>query len=144
MLVREGIRVKLIELSADDLLAGKVDYDLRYAELAVGEPVTDARSVLGLLEHAADHVVVSRRPVPALAELPAVDDIADQEQRFAIGRFQEIEQQFGFAAGGAEMRVGNPDRAKSEPGASRLEMCRLLNPLCNWRPRKAGCIGWRW
>jgi len=46
-LAKEGIPVKLFEFTADELLAGNVDYDLRYAELAVWEPVTDARALLG-------------------------------------------------------------------------------------------------
>ncbi len=46
-LEREGIPIKLREFTADELLAGKVDCDLRYAELAVWEPVTDARLIMG-------------------------------------------------------------------------------------------------
>jgi ABC-type transport system substrate-binding protein len=46
-LERAGIPIRLQEFSADDLLAGKVECDLRYAELAVWEPVTDARRILG-------------------------------------------------------------------------------------------------
>ncbi|HEX3598850.1 MAG TPA: ABC transporter substrate-binding protein, partial [Lacipirellulaceae bacterium] len=46
-LAREGIPTKLREFTADELLAGKVEYDLRYAELAVWEPVSDARLILG-------------------------------------------------------------------------------------------------
>jgi ABC-type transport system substrate-binding protein len=46
-LTRVGIPVSLREFSADQLAAGKVDYDLRYAELAVWEPVTDARLLFG-------------------------------------------------------------------------------------------------
>ena len=41
-LQREGVTLKLRELTADELLSDKVDYDLRYAELAVWEPVADA------------------------------------------------------------------------------------------------------
>ena len=44
---KAGIPIKLVEFTADDLLAGKVDYDLRYAELAVWEPVADARALFG-------------------------------------------------------------------------------------------------
>lgn len=44
---RAGISIKLIEFSADELLAGKVDADLRYAEIAVWEPLTDAMALLG-------------------------------------------------------------------------------------------------
>jgi ABC-type transport system substrate-binding protein len=44
---RIGLRVKLVEFTADQLLAGAVECDLRYAELAVWEPLTDARTLLG-------------------------------------------------------------------------------------------------
>jgi ABC-type transport system substrate-binding protein len=46
-LKREGISIKLREFTADELLDGKLDYDLRYAELAVWEPVSDARLIMG-------------------------------------------------------------------------------------------------
>jgi peptide/nickel transport system substrate-binding protein len=46
-LEREGVQIKLVEFTSDELLAGNVDYDLRYAELAVWEPVTDARLIMG-------------------------------------------------------------------------------------------------
>ncbi len=46
-LVREGIPIKLREFTADELLTGKVDCDLRYAEVTVGEPATDARTLIG-------------------------------------------------------------------------------------------------
>ena len=46
-LARAGIPIKLVEFSPDDLLAGKVECDLRYAEIAVWEPLTDARPLLG-------------------------------------------------------------------------------------------------
>jgi ABC-type transport system substrate-binding protein len=46
-LARAGIVIKLAEFSADELLAGKVDCDLRYAEITVGEPLTDCRAILG-------------------------------------------------------------------------------------------------
>ena len=47
-LAREGITIKLRELTADELTSDKADYDLRYAELAVWEPVADARQVFAL------------------------------------------------------------------------------------------------
>jgi ABC-type transport system substrate-binding protein len=46
-LERAGIPIQLRELSADELLAGQRDWDIRYAELAVWEAVTDARQILG-------------------------------------------------------------------------------------------------
>lgn len=39
---RVGIPIKLREFDTDELLAGRVEYDLRYAELAMWEPVVDA------------------------------------------------------------------------------------------------------
>jgi ABC-type transport system substrate-binding protein len=44
---RAGIPVDLLEFTADDLLAGNVECDLRYAELAVWEPLVDARTLVG-------------------------------------------------------------------------------------------------
>ncbi len=44
---KAGIPIKLVEFTADELLAGTVEYDLRYAEIAVWEPVADARALLG-------------------------------------------------------------------------------------------------
>jgi ABC-type transport system substrate-binding protein/tetratricopeptide (TPR) repeat protein len=44
---RAQIPVRLLEFTADQLEQGKVDCDLRYAELAVWEPVVDARTLLG-------------------------------------------------------------------------------------------------
>lgn len=42
-----GISVKLQEYGADELLNGEVECDLRYAELAMWEPVVDAARLLG-------------------------------------------------------------------------------------------------
>jgi ABC-type transport system substrate-binding protein len=44
---KAGIPIELVEFTSDELLAGKVNYDLRYAELAVWEPIADARALLG-------------------------------------------------------------------------------------------------
>lgn len=46
-LIREGIPVRLREFTADELVAGKVDFDLRYAELAMNEPLTDVGRLFG-------------------------------------------------------------------------------------------------
>jgi hypothetical protein len=60
--------------------------------------------------------------------LPPVHDVADQIERFAIDRFEEVEQQLGVAPRGPEMGVGNPYRAHSEQRPAHLEMVRLLDP----------------
>lgn len=46
-LVRADIPIKLREFTAEELANGKLEYDLRYAEITVGEPVTDAETLLG-------------------------------------------------------------------------------------------------
>jgi ABC-type transport system substrate-binding protein len=86
MLAREGIRVKLVELLADDLLAGKVEYDLRYAELTVGEPVTDARTILGPNGLAGNFASPSL--ISALADLDAATNWKDVRTR--LGELHEI------------------------------------------------------
>ena len=57
------------------------------------------------LEDAAQHLVVGIGPEPALFQPPAVDDVAHQIERLALDRAQEIGQQFGIAARGAEVDV---------------------------------------
>jgi tetratricopeptide (TPR) repeat protein len=46
-LAKAGIQLRLVEFTSDELLAGKVDYDLRYAELAIWEPIADVRALFG-------------------------------------------------------------------------------------------------
>ena len=46
-LARVGINVDLLEFSADELASGAVEYDFRYAELAVWEPIVDASALMG-------------------------------------------------------------------------------------------------
>src|SRR3546814_2743550 len=72
-------------------------------------------AALGELQHAADHVIIGRRPVPAALQSPAVDDVAHQVKRVAFDQFQEIDKQLGIAAARAEMDVGYPDRPESQP-----------------------------
>ena len=76
----------------------------------VARNIDHAGAALGLLENAADHVVVAGRPMPSLAQLPSVDDVANKIKRLAIGRAQEINQNFRRAARRSEMHLADPDR----------------------------------
>ena len=96
--------------------------------VVIARHIDDAGAVLGLLEHTAHHVVVSRRPVPAFAQLPAVDDVADEVERLAFCRLQEVEQHLSLAARCPQMRVGYPDRAIGEGGPGAFEMYGFFNP----------------
>ncbi|EHP44079.1 hypothetical protein OR16_05342 [Cupriavidus basilensis OR16] len=51
------------------------------------------------------------RPVPAAAQLPAIDDVADQVELVRFIVLEEIEQVIGLAARRAEVNVGQPDGA---------------------------------
>lgn len=42
-----GIPIELRELTVDEIASGTAEYDLRYAELAVWEPVVDAHTIFG-------------------------------------------------------------------------------------------------
>jgi len=44
---RQGLTVVLRQFTAEELSAGPIDCDFRYAELAIWEPVTDARRIIG-------------------------------------------------------------------------------------------------
>src|SRR5205814_10424683 len=66
-----------------------------------------------LAQQLLDDVVVALRPVPGLAQPPAVDNVADQIEVFGVGELEEVEQRVGAAAAGAEMDVGDPDRAEA-------------------------------
>jgi tetratricopeptide (TPR) repeat protein len=80
-LVREGIPLKLLEVSADDLMQGKVKCDLRYAELAVWEPLVDIRTILGPGGLAGD--VHSPYINTALRNLDAATNWSDVRARLA-------------------------------------------------------------
>ena len=63
----------------------------------------------GLAKQFLDDVVMFLRPVKALFQLPAIDDVADKIQRLASRVFQEMEQRLGTSAMAAKMCVRNPD-----------------------------------
>jgi len=79
--------------------------------VVVAGHVDHPRALARLAQHLLHHVVVALLPVPRLLQLPAVDDVADQVQGVGLVVAQEVEQEGGLAAGGAEVDIGNPDGA---------------------------------
>jgi ABC-type transport system substrate-binding protein len=80
-LKREGVPIELRQYTAGDLLVGRVEYDLRYAELAVWEPLVDARRMLaagGLAGEAASPQVLT-----ALSQLDEATNWKDVRARMA-------------------------------------------------------------
>src|SRR5690242_2694932 len=62
----------LVDRLVDELDAAEVEADIAAERFVmVAGHVDDSGAVLGLLQHAADDVVVPRRPVPALPQLPS-------------------------------------------------------------------------
>jgi hypothetical protein len=59
------------------------------------------------------------RPVPRRAQGPAIDDIADQINRFGFVVTEEVEQLVGLTAAGSQMDVGDKQRAKPSRGVVR-------------------------
>ncbi|MNW08290.1 hypothetical protein D3C71_2050510 [compost metagenome] len=57
------------------------------------------------------HVVVRLRPVPRLAQTPAVHDVADEIEVVGLVVLQEIEKILRLASPRAQMDVGDPDAA---------------------------------
>jgi hypothetical protein len=73
-----------------------------------------ARALACLAQQLLHHVVVGLRPVPAAPQLPAIDDVAHQEQLLAVHAAQKVQQRLRLAARRAEVDVGNPHAAKAQ------------------------------
>ena len=127
----DGVERVAVQHQQAAAVGGDVDrvlHDLDAAELqprVVAQPlvmiardVDDPRALADLAQNLLDDVVVRLRPVPGFLQAPAVDDVADQIDRLRFGVAQEVEQKLGLAAAGAEMQVGDPDRAIGDAFAS--------------------------
>jgi hypothetical protein len=79
--------------------------------VVVARNIDEPRSLAGLPQELLDDVVVRLRPVPAGAQLPSVDDVADQIDGVGVMMAKEIQQLLGLACARAEMHIGNEQRA---------------------------------
>ena len=87
--------------------------------VVIAGDIDDARALGRQLEHAAHHIIVALRPVPAALQLPAIDDVPHQIEGVGLDGLEEIEQQIGIAARRAEVDVGNPHAAQPQLAARR-------------------------
>ncbi|MCC7476356.1 MAG: hypothetical protein IT425_13255 [Pirellulales bacterium] len=89
-LARVGISVQLVEFSTEELVSGKVECDLRYAELTIGEPLTDAHELFSppiaaegvhnpYLEAALRNLSLANNWKDVRARLAELHDIVDHE-----------------------------------------------------------------
>jgi hypothetical protein len=64
--------------------------------VVIAGDIDDPRSLARLAQQLLDHVVAVLRPVPAALQAPAVDDVADEEDRIGVVILQEIDQEVGL------------------------------------------------
>ncbi|GJE62734.1 hypothetical protein MPOCJGCO_4869 [Methylobacterium trifolii] len=106
---------RLVDAALGDLDAAEGGADVVAQELVVVAGHVDQPGALAhLAQQLLHHVVVPLRPVPARAELPAVHDVAHEVDRVCVVVLEEVEQQPGLAALGAEMRIGQEQGADAD------------------------------
>src|SRR3954462_12836069 len=100
-----------------DCLVGNLDSGKQAAGILAGEFVVIAGDKdhpgagVHLAQDLRHHLALRLRPKPAALELPAIDDVAHQEQGGAIIVCQEIGQGVGLTAARSQMGVGDENRA---------------------------------
>src|SRR5471032_639282 len=109
--------------------------------VVIARNVDHLRAFAGFAQHFLDHVVVRLRPEPAFAQLPSIDDVADQVQVLGIVVAQKIEEIVRLTATGAEMDIGQPDGAVAMVSAVVVGTGRGLG---NTLGSEAGAGGVRW
>src|SRR5262249_19155253 len=97
--------------------------------VVVAGQIDDAGALAPLAQQLLHHIVVRLRPVPARAQLPAVDDVAHQIDGVRVVPAQEIEQALGLAAASTEMDIGDEERAKSTNAVLRRHDARISSMI---------------
>jgi hypothetical protein len=100
-----------LDLDPSEIHAGKLAEHL----VVVARHVDDTGAALGALHDPPDDVVMRGRPIEFFLQPPAVDDVADQIHRLAIGGVEEIYQQVRRTAACAEVDIADPDGPKPPP-----------------------------
>jgi len=81
-----------------------------------------------LLKDFLDDVIVRLRPEPALFQLPAIDNVADEVKVFGFRMFEKIKQPLSLASMRAEMNIRNPYGAKTQDFAGAITRRRCRRP----------------
>jgi hypothetical protein len=92
-----------------DVAIGAVEFGEHIVVIA--RDVNDAGAFARLAKDFLDDVVMLLWPVDSAPQLPDVDQIANDVERFELIFAEEMEQRAGIAATRAQMHVGNPRRA---------------------------------
>jgi hypothetical protein len=113
--VRADVNDLLRERDAAEPHAGEFLHEL----VMIAGEVDDARLLAAFAEQFLDQDVVVVAPVPAEAQLPAVNQVADDVEVAAVGDAQEVEQVRDVRVFRAEVHVRNPDGTERD-GLGRL------------------------
>ncbi len=125
--VRQSVRLMTVDDEVFFPVGGGVDDLMRHghaAETHPGELVDELVVVAGDVDHLRllaafaeqfldEHIVVVA-PIPAEFQLPAVNQIADDVEIFAVHHAEEFQQLLHAGVLRAEMDVGNPDRTAGD------------------------------
>ena len=92
-----------------DVAVGAVEFGEHI--VVITRDVNDTGTFTGLAKNFLDDIVMLLWPVDSAPQLPDVDQIANDVERFELIFAEEMEQRAGIAATRAQMHVGNPRRA---------------------------------
>ena len=122
--MRQAVRLVAVDDEVFFSVGGRMDHlpgDGHGAEFHAHELLNEFVVVAGNVNHLGllaafaeqflDERVVVLAPEPAELQLPAVDEIADEVEVFAVHHTQKVQQFINAGVPGAEMDVGNPDGA---------------------------------
>ena len=79
--------------------------------VVVSRNVSDGHALARFAQDFLNHVVMRLRPVTATAQLPDVDQIANDVEFLAVVIAQELQQRLHIAGPCAQMHIRNPDCA---------------------------------
>ena len=78
----------------------------------IARNIDEPRAFAPFTEQFLDNIIMLLRPIPAAAQAPAVNHIANQIDRIGIVGFKKIQQQMGLTALGSKMEIGQEQRAE--------------------------------
>jgi len=85
----------------------------------IARDIDHPRPALGALHQPEDDIIVRGRPVEALFQPPAVDDVSNEVDGLAVGMVEKVDQHPRVAAARAQMDVADPDRPVPRTPAGR-------------------------
>ena len=80
--------------------------------IVIARYINDARALARAVEQMLNDPVAGRRPVPALLQLPPIDEIADQIDAVGLDRLQKIQQCARLGAAHTQMRIADKQSAQ--------------------------------